>query len=140
METKGVEKSFLSALDHNDSIVEVKDFSNGIIFFISLTCSYCIELLPHLSKIEREIAPRKMILMSTGSSEENRELLTYFEWDFKVLQLDKKSEKLFGVKKFPSVLFTAKSSNEIIHNSIVYDYEHFNFLDKEASNAGSIDL
>lgn len=120
-----------SGYNNNNQLIEIKDFSDSVIFFISLTCSYCIDLLPHLSSIENKLTSDNILLISTGSIEENKELVTYFGWKFNVLHFDLKDIKeIFGIRKFPSLLLI-DNLNNIRLKSIVYDFEHYTFLTKE---------
>jgi len=65
-----------------DSDYKIKQDSYYLLCFISFYCHDCIELLPHLNKLNDITG--KFILFTNGTEEENVDLRTHFQFTFPI--------------------------------------------------------
>lgn len=74
------------------------------ILFISLTCSSCIDLLCDLGKFG-ERHEGLLLLVSSGSGEDNAELVQYYNYPFRVLTMEEKVYKSrYGLEATPAAM------------------------------------
>ncbi|MED1789909.1 alkyl hydroperoxide reductase [Brevibacillus laterosporus] len=92
--------------------------------FVSVFCSYCIDLLPHLRSISQR-QNMQLYLFSDGEIEDHAEMVDYFEWEFPVIQL-KHNEmiEIFEVTYHPFLLF-ADSKGVIVSKGDIYNAVDF---------------
>ncbi|ADM68055.1 hypothetical protein GMA19_00171 [Paenibacillus polymyxa E681] len=91
-----------------------------IMVFISMYCSFCIDLLPHLSQIQQKHRDYQLMLFSTGDDEDHRDMIDYFKWDFPVFHMDQSEmENWFDITQMPFILVT--HWNKVICKGVAYD-------------------
>jgi len=80
------------------------DAPKATVLFISLTCSSCIDLLPELV----EFGARHeglLLVVSSGSTEDNEELVQYYDYSFPVVTMPEKEYKArFALEATPSAI------------------------------------
>ncbi|TPH12475.1 alkyl hydroperoxide reductase [Brevibacillus laterosporus] len=88
--------------------------------FVSVFCSYCIDLLPHLRSISQR-QNMQLYLFSDGEIEDHAEMVDYFEWEFPVIQLKhNEMNEIFEVTYHPFLLF-ADSKGVIVSKGDIYN-------------------
>lgn len=91
-----------------------------ILVFISMYCSYCIDLLPHLSNIQQDHNDHQLMLFSTGDDEDHKDMIEYFKWDFPVFHMDQdEMENLFDITLMPFLLVT--NQRNVRHKGVAYN-------------------
>ncbi|WP_186380997.1 peroxiredoxin [Paenibacillus xylanexedens] len=92
-------------------------------FFITLHCVYCIDLIPYLNEIKQRYLDVDIVLLSSGSQEDHKEMVEYFHWDFPVIEMEKlEMHKHFDVTMHPYMIIV--DADRIIHSStVVYTAE-----------------
>ncbi|RJE86264.1 hypothetical protein D3P07_19520 [Paenibacillus sp. 1011MAR3C5] len=68
--------------------VDVEAMESAIVCFVSLSCASCIDLLPELGAFA-EGYEGDFILVSSGTEEENNDLIRHFQFSFPVLTMSK---------------------------------------------------
>ncbi|AKF95753.1 redoxin domain-containing protein [Brevibacillus laterosporus] len=109
----------------DSSQLELKFLPKGVaLVFVSVFCSYCIDLLPHLRSISQS-QDMQLYLFSDGEIEDHAEMVDYFEWDFPVIQLKhQEMNEIFKVSYHPFLLLT-DSKGVIISKGDIYRAEDF---------------
>lgn len=96
--------------------------------FISLYCSMCIDLLPHLNDIKKA-GNFDLILLSNGDYEDHIEMVEYFNWNFPVLKVEtREMDELFKVNDLPFMIFV--KDNIVFDKAPIYNIEDFIYLIK----------
>ncbi|WP_340388618.1 thioredoxin-like domain-containing protein [Paenibacillus sp. FSL E2-0151] len=92
-------------------------------FFITLHCVYCIDLIPCLNEIKEKYPAIDIVLISSGSQEDHKEMVDYFQWTFPVVEMEKlEMHKHFDVTMQPYMMIA--DANRTIHSStVVYNTE-----------------
>ncbi|MCG7379216.1 redoxin domain-containing protein [Paenibacillus sp. ACRSA] len=92
-------------------------------FFITLHCVYCIDLIPCLNEIKDRYPNVDIVLLSSGSQEDHKEMVEYFQWDFPLIEMEKlEMHKHFDVTMQPYMIIV--DADRIIHSStVVYTTE-----------------
>ncbi|KQO10862.1 TlpA family protein disulfide reductase [Paenibacillus sp. Leaf72] len=130
--TREIDEDLLGAfltLKFIDSKGEKSTISRGegetILFFTSLYCIHCIDLLPHLIEIQKLVEESTIILFSDGSSEELSDMINYFDWPFQVLRYEESNMEDY----FPQVMlpFTVilDTNNKVKHVATIYNKNDF---------------
>jgi len=97
------------------------------LFFVSLYCVHCVDLLPHLREI-RESHGIPIVLFSNGDDDDHEEMSKYFAWDIRTVSLDKDAmEEAYEVTAFPFCI-VADETRRVAAKSVVYTAEDFAFL------------
>ncbi|MED1666023.1 peroxiredoxin family protein [Brevibacillus laterosporus] len=92
--------------------------------FVSVFCSYCIDLLPHLRSISQR-QNMQLYLFSDGEIEDHAEMVDYFEWEFPVIQLKhNEMNEIFEVTYHPFLLFV-DSKGVIVSKGDIYNAVDF---------------
>ncbi|WP_025675855.1 TlpA family protein disulfide reductase [Paenibacillus polymyxa] len=92
----------------------------SIMIFISMYCSFCIDLLPHLSQIQQEHSDYQLMLFSTGDDDDHRDMIEYFKWNFPVFHMDQSEmENWFDITQMPFIFVTNR--NKVICKGVAYD-------------------
>jgi thiol-disulfide isomerase/thioredoxin len=90
--------------------------TNLLAIFVSVFCTHCVDLLPSLKELSNE---HQILLITNGSSEDNRDMIEYFEWTFPVLSLtNDEVNEYFNVSYFPFVV--VYKDELVILKSVVY--------------------
>ncbi|WP_422657768.1 hypothetical protein ACK8P5_18720 [Paenibacillus sp. EC2-1] len=80
------------------------DAATATILFISLTCSSCIDLLADLAEFDAR-HEGVLLVVSSGSIEDNEELVQYYDYSFPVLTMEEKEYKArFGLEATPAAI------------------------------------
>ncbi|WP_214630341.1 hypothetical protein [Paenibacillus agaridevorans] len=101
-----------------DSVLELacEKSTNLLAIFVSVFCTHCVDLLPSLQELSNE---HQILLITNGSSEDNRDMIEYFEWTFPVLSLtNDEVNEYFNVSYFPFVV--VYKDELVILKSVVY--------------------
>lgn len=87
---------------------------------ISLSCMYCVDLLPLLNNFANSYSG-ELFLLCNCTSEEIKDLIEYFKFQFKVIQVtdDDMYERL-GVKETPYA-FYLNNQFEVLNEVVVYN-------------------
>jgi len=102
---------------------------NSALIFISLYCTFCNDLLPHLKNISEKY-DLKVILFTDGNVEENNEMIDYFEWQFSVFTISQDEMiEYFKIKNLPYVL-VINQNNQVVSHGNIYDEKMFNLIYK----------
>jgi thiol-disulfide isomerase/thioredoxin len=126
---------FLQLEDSNFMNIELNSLpGQKVLIFISLHCTYCIDLLPHLRELSENYNSYNFVLLSAGEVEDHREMINYFDWKFPVVHFDlNKMETFFQVTAMPFMIF-ADSEGKVFNKGIVYNSNEFeNLLRKKYS-------
>lgn len=85
--------------------IDVETIDSAIVCFVSLSCASCIDLLPQLGTFASSFEGT-FILVSSGSEEENQELIHHFQFPFPVITMSK-DERLqkYGSSTTPYAYF-----------------------------------
>jgi hypothetical protein len=119
-------------LDNWDgSSIDMNTFKQkSALFFVSLSCHHCVDLLPHLQEIQSH-SKIDILLFSTGTKEDNAEMVEYFEWDFPVISLEVESmEEIFKIEFMPFVLIV-EQTGFVVNKGVVYHLNDFLFIEKQ---------
>ncbi|OMD16935.1 hypothetical protein BSK66_09080 [Paenibacillus odorifer] len=93
----------------------------SLIFFISVDCARCIELLPFISLISQNYNDYHLYIFSTGDEEINKEIRDYFEWKFPVITLSSKEmDDVYKVKIHPFVIIS-NNTGKVVNKGVVYN-------------------
>ncbi|REK71907.1 TlpA family protein disulfide reductase [Paenibacillus paeoniae] len=68
--------------------IDVESLDSAIVCFVSLSCASCIDLLPELNTFA-DSYEGTFILVSSGTEEENNDLIQHFQFSFPVLTMSK---------------------------------------------------
>lgn len=68
--------------------VDVEAIESAIVCFVSLSCASCIDLMPELNAFAKSYEGT-FILVSSGTEEENKDLIRHFQYDFPVFTMSK---------------------------------------------------
>lgn len=100
---------------------------NIVLFFVSLECYHCVEMLPEISKIIEKYS-LEVILFSTGNNEDSKEMIEFFEWNFPIISLTaEEMSNYFDIGLLPSVLFLNKECY-VDKKGVIYNINDFKFL------------
>ncbi|MGM7684522.1 peroxiredoxin family protein [Cytobacillus sp. Hm23] len=100
------------------------------LFFVSLGCYNCIDLLPFIKEIQLQWNI-DIILFSSGSKEDHAEMADYFKWSFSIISLETDDmEKVFNVTHLPFTIIV-DDAGKVINKGVVYNNEGFKFLYEE---------
>lgn len=100
---------------------------DNVLAFISLSCAYCIDLLPHLETISRNDRYR-FTLLSTGDDEDHREMVAYFGWNFPIVRIRAdQMDARFQVRTMPFMML-ADREGRVLAKGVVYDANGFDKL------------
>lgn len=113
----------------NNAAYNFKSIKNmTAIFFTSVYCVRCIDLLPHINKIKKK-HHLDIVLFSTGEHDDHEEMIDYFNWDFPVISLDQNEMiELFNLKGTPFCFLV--NENGILRSEFIYDENDFDFFIK----------
>ncbi|TPG68009.1 alkyl hydroperoxide reductase [Brevibacillus laterosporus] len=116
----------------DSSQVELNFLPKGTaLVFVSVFCSYCIDLLPHLRSIS-QCEDMQLYLFSDGEIEDHAEMADYFEWEFPVIQLKhKEMSEIFEITYHPFLLVT-DSQGVIVSKGDIYHVEDFRKIAESA--------
>ncbi|WP_405081975.1 hypothetical protein ACI48J_04985 [Paenibacillus chitinolyticus] len=105
---------------YNKENIKICDFKEPVIlFFTSLSCVHCIDLLPNLNEISDLDTQAKIILFSDGEIEEIADMRQYFNWEFTVIPYDDaEKQNLFTDLKFPFMAKFDEHKNLITQGTI----------------------
>jgi|GEM_PF-6762244 len=87
---------------------------------ISLTCMHCVDLLPYLNNFASSYSG-ELYLLCNCTSEEMTDLIQYFDYKFKLIQVTE--EDIFqnlGIKQTPYAMHLSNQF-EVLNESIVYN-------------------
>lgn len=89
-----------------------------ILFFTSLYCADCIDLLPHLKGIDSYAEDHTIILFSDGANNEINDMIEYFEWEFSVISSAEHSITNYTTGfKFPFMMMLDEHKNLGCHGT-----------------------
>ncbi|MEK3740203.1 redoxin domain-containing protein [Paenibacillus odorifer] len=95
-----------------------------ILIFTSLHCLACIDLMPHINRIQ-EIYSATIVFFSTGDEIDHKEIADYFNWEFPVIAMkENEMEMTFSAKKFPYMIF-ADDTNKVIGGGVIHNLNDF---------------
>ncbi|OAB41155.1 hypothetical protein [Paenibacillus antarcticus] len=101
MESHLVQGQLFRGLELDDRLA---DAAMATILFISLTCTSCIDLLSDLA----EFGARHeglLLVVSSGSNEDNEELVRYYDYSFPVLTMQERAYKArFELEATPAAI------------------------------------
>ncbi|WP_340012221.1 hypothetical protein MHI32_09525 [Paenibacillus sp. FSL H7-0690] len=96
---KIIDKSYF---DQNGNEIIIKN--NTILFFISIYCVRCIQIMPFIKKISNS-KKVDFVLFSNGSHEDHKEMISRFKWKFPIIAIDDEHlERDFFIKTHPFFL------------------------------------
>jgi thiol-disulfide isomerase/thioredoxin len=101
-----------------------------VVFFTSLYCLYCIDLLPHLNDIMKLSPDFSLILFSDGSVSEIADMINYFNWKFPVISFEEQviNRYLAGIK-YPFMI-VLNENNDLLTKGTIYNKIDFQLATK----------
>ena len=108
-----------------------------VIFFTSLHCMYCIDLLPHLNEIAKLSSGFSLILISDGNDSEIADMIDFFKWDFPIISCEESIiyKYLNGIK-YPFMILL-NENNDLLAKGTIYNEIDFQIATKKIFNLQS---
>jgi thiol-disulfide isomerase/thioredoxin len=101
--------------------------------FISMHCTFCIDLLPHIASMMQEHPSLSFRLFSTGDEEDHQSMTEYFGWDFPIVHMDQSDmEAYLSVTYLPFMILT-DDKGTVASKGVVYNDADFRLLVKGCS-------
>ncbi|WP_025850994.1 TlpA family protein disulfide reductase [Paenibacillus ehimensis] len=99
--------------------------------YVSMYCTYCIDLLPQLTHVQEKHSNCSIFLFSTGDEEDHRSMVEYFQWNFPIFHMDQSDmEEYFRVKYLPFMMLINKTGN-VVSKGVIYNERDFDHLTKK---------
>lgn len=86
---------------------------NYFVFFLSLSCTICIDLLPEMGDVA-ELTKNPFLLVTDGEIEENNEIINYYNFTFDIISFADDFRK-FNIPSTPFVYYVSKDNVVIDH-------------------------
>src|SRR5690242_570032 len=78
---------------------------NAIIIFLSVSCTSCVDLMPQLLEMKKNISD-SFVVFCTAKNDVIEEMIEYFQWEFPVIHLSASlMDQYFSINKLPSFVF-----------------------------------
>ncbi|MFC5700182.1 thioredoxin-like domain-containing protein [Cohnella faecalis] len=101
--------------------------AKSALFFVSVTCIHCVDLLPYLSEIEEQRQFR-ILLFSAGEREDHEAMVDFFGWTFPVVSMNSSEMKaLFQVEYLPFAI-VANEQGIVSSKGVLYNANDFGLL------------
>ncbi|MEK5640210.1 hypothetical protein BK138_28360 [Paenibacillus rhizosphaerae] len=127
--------SELSAMPPHSKVIGESLLSDSettkVLLFVSMHCTHCIDLLPHIDAMTQRNPSFSFQLISTGDEEDNRSMVEYFGWEFPVCSLDQGDmEAYFAVTYLPFMILVDESG-KVTAKGVVYNADEFEQIVKD---------
>ena len=121
----------IELINWDDRSVSLSEYRTreSAIFFVSVTCMNCIDLLPYLSEIETKFG-YSIVVLSAGARDDHEAMIDYFGWSFPLVGMSMdEMKKWFQIEYLPFVILTS-SDGKVSNKGVVYHADDFGFLVK----------
>lgn len=107
----------------HEEIQLIHNHKDTVLWFISMFCPVCLELIPHIKSMYD--GNRQFVVFLDGDSLDCMEIKTYFKWDFPLISLNSyEMEEKFEVIYHPFAI-VLDSNGIVIKKGEISNSSHF---------------